>query len=87
MEIEFDPDKDAANIAKHGLSLADAGMIDLPRAAVMVDARIDYGEVRYRAFGRIGDEGYCLAFTLRANVLRPISFRRAHEKEMKRYGK
>lgn len=44
-------------------------------------------EVRYRAFGRIEGEGYCLAFTLRGTVLRPISFRRAHEKEMKRYGK
>jgi len=87
VEIEFDPDKDAANIAKPGLSLADAGMIDLPRAAVIVDARNDYGEVRYRAFGRIGDDGYCLAFTLRGGVMRPISFRRAHEKEMRRYGK
>ena len=27
MEIEFDPDKDAANLAKHGLSLADAGLV------------------------------------------------------------
>lgn len=87
MEIEFDPDKDAANIAKHGLSLADAGMINLPHAAVIVDERTYYREVRYRAFGRIEGEGYCLAFTLRGEVLRPISFRRAHEKEMRRYGK
>lgn len=87
MKIEFDPEKDAANIAKHGVSLADAGMLDLPEAAVIVDERNDYGEVRYRAFGRIEGEGYCLAFTLRGTVLRPISFRRAHEKEMKRYGK
>jgi len=87
MKIEFDPEKDAANIAKHGMSLVDAGMLDLPEAAVIVDERSDYGEVRYRAFGRIEGEGYCLAFTLRGTVLRPISFRRAHEKEMKRYGK
>ena len=87
MEIEFDPEKDAANIAKHGLSLIEAGMLDLRIATVIVDDRTYYGEVRYRAFGRIGDEGYCLAFTLRGAVLRPNSFRRAHEKEMKRYGK
>ncbi len=87
MEIEFDPEKDAANVTKHGLSLAYAGMLDLPNAAVIVDGRSDYGEVRYRAFGRIEGDGYCLAFTLRGTVLRPISFRRAHEKEMKRYGK
>ncbi len=87
MAIEFDPEKDAANIAKHGFSLADAGMLDLPNSAVMIDGRSDYGEVRYRAFGRIEGEGYCLAFALRGTVLRPISFRRAHDKEMKRYGK
>ena len=76
-----------ANIAKHGLSLTDAGMLDLPHAAVIVDERTDYGETRYWAFGRIEGEGYCLAFTLRGEVLRPISFRRAHEKEMRRHGK
>jgi uncharacterized DUF497 family protein len=86
MEIEFDPEKDGANIARHGLSLADAGMLGLPGSAMIVDGRSDYGEVRYRAFGRIAGEGYCLAFTLRGTVLRPIGFRRAHEKEMRRYG-
>ncbi|MGT2515643.1 BrnT family toxin [Sphingomonas panni] len=52
MEIEFDPAKDEANIAKHGLSLADAAGFDLLSAAVLVDDRADYGEVRYRAFGQ-----------------------------------
>jgi uncharacterized protein len=87
MKIAFDAAKNAANIAKHGLSLADAGMLDLPSAAVVVDNRADYGEARYRAFGRIGEQGYCLVFTVRGTTLRPISFRRAHEKEMLRYGK
>lgn len=87
MAVEFDADKDAANVAKHGLSLADAGMLDLTEAEVVADGRSDYGETRYRAFGRIGNGGYCLAFTVRGTVLRPISFRRAHEKEMKRYGR
>ena len=87
MDIEFDPAKDAANIAKHGVSLADAGDLDLLTAAVIVDDRADYGETRFRAFGRIGADGFCLAFTVRGTTVRPISFRRAHEKEMKRYGR
>lgn len=87
MDIEFDPAKDAVNVAKHGLSLADASMLDLPAAIVLVDDRADYGEVRYRAFGRIAGEGFCLAFTVRGTTLRPISFRRAHEKEMTRHGR
>ena len=86
-EIEFDPTKDAANIAKHGLSLADAAAFDFDDSFAEVDRRFAYGEVRYRAFGRIGGLGYCLAFTINGTVLRPISFRRAHDKEMRRYGK
>ena len=87
MEFEFDPDKDTANIAKHGLSLDDAKGIDLDASAVVADERWDYGEVRYRAFGRIEGQGYCLAFTMRGKVLRLISFRRAHEEEMRHYGR
>jgi uncharacterized DUF497 family protein len=86
MDIEFDPAKDAANIAKHGLSLADAVMIDLLTAAVSVDDR-GYTETRFRAFQRIDGVGYCLVFTVRETTVRPISFRRAHEKEMKRHGR
>ncbi|MDR6126060.1 uncharacterized DUF497 family protein [Sphingomonas sp. SORGH_AS802] len=35
MEVTFDPAKDAANIAKHGLSLADAAGFDLANALVV----------------------------------------------------
>lgn len=85
MEIEFDPDKDAINIAKHGLSLALATEFDLLASAVSIDRRYDYGEVRFRAFGRMNGVGFCLAFTRRGTVVRPISFRQAREKEMRRY--
>lgn len=85
MDIEFDPAKDEANRAKHGLSLADAVALDLSTAAVLVDDRRDYGETRYRAFGRIDGLGYCLAFTVRGQVIRLISFRRAHDEEMELY--
>jgi len=87
MDIDFDPSKDAINIRKHGFSLANAGMLDLVTATVMIDRRGDYAETRYRAFGRIDELGYCLAFTIRGTTLRPISFRRAHEKEMRRHGR
>ena len=82
MDVEFDPAKDQANRAKHGLSLADAEAMDLSEAVVLVDDRSDYGEPRYRAFGRIDGRGYCLVFTWRGEKIRLISFRRAHEREM-----
>ena len=81
MKIEFDPIKNAANIQKHGISLARA--IDMNILAVVEDSRFD--EPRFRAYGTLDGEAYCLAFTLRADVTRVISLRRAHLKETKRY--
>lgn len=85
MDIEFDPAKDAANIAKHGLSLADAAAFEIAAAVVQVDDRFDYGEVRFRAFGRVDGQGRCLVFTWSAGRIRAISYRRAREKEMRRH--
>jgi len=45
--VTFDPDRDAANRAKHGVSLALAEAMVIE--AFIVDDRADYGEVRYRA--------------------------------------
>jgi uncharacterized protein len=77
---DFDPAKDAINQAKHGISLA--RWVDMEIRAVVP---FDYGEPRYRAFGFIDGLAYCLVFTTRNERYRPISLRRAHAKEMKRY--
>lgn len=83
MAIEFDPAKDAANLAKHGRSLARAADMDI--AVVVEDDRFDYGERRYRAFGEIDGAWHCLAFAVRGTVVRAISLRRAHEREIRRH--
>jgi uncharacterized protein len=83
MEIDFDPAKNEINISKHGISLARAA--DLEIRAVIEDTRIDYGEVRHRAFGFIEGAAYCLVFAVRGDAIRAISLRRAHSREMKRY--
>ncbi len=83
MNVVFDPAKDEANKAKHGLSLAQAR--DFEIRAVIEDDRFDYGERRYRAFGFIDDVACCLVFAARGRVVRAISLRRAHRKEMRRY--
>jgi hypothetical protein len=53
MDVTYDPDKDAANRQKHGLSLrfganvlADPNVLDFP------DIRHDYGEDRWIAYGQ-----------------------------------
>jgi len=81
MEIEFDPHKDATNIAKHGISLERAA--DMEMLAAERDTRFDYGEQRFRVWGKIDGTFYCLALTTRGGKIRPISLRRAHSKEIK----
>ena len=81
--IEFDPEKDRQNKAEHGISLARASEL-----AVMGYARQKRGsEPRSRIYGHIDGHWYCLIYTMRANVIRPISLRRAHEDEVSRYVK
>ncbi len=84
MGIEFDPAKDATNIAKRGLSLADFAGFDAD-PVVIVDDRFDYGEVRYRAFGWIDGVAHMIVYTMRGRTMRLISFRRANAKEMRRH--
>ncbi|MEQ7155846.1 BrnT family toxin [Brevundimonas aurifodinae] len=79
--IEFDPRKDAANLAKHGISLSRAD--DMSIEVVWPDPY--RAEARWRAFGRIQGKTFCLIFTLRDGRRRAISLRRAHKKEFRRH--
>ena len=87
MQIEFDPDKDAYNQRKHGLSLADAALLGIEAAFIVPDVRRDYGEARFQAYGLIGGRLHVLAFTMRGQVLRAISLRKANSREVKRHGR
>lgn len=83
MEIEFDPRKDAANLAKHGVSLAAAAEMELE--TIVPDHRFDYAEARFNGFGRLQGETYAVTFTMRAGRMRVISLRRARAKEYRRH--
>jgi uncharacterized DUF497 family protein len=83
VKIEFDPVKDAVNIAKHSVSLSRA--VDLEILTYTEDDRKEYGEVRYRAWGSLDGKAHCLVFTSRSGAIRAISLRRAHRREMDRY--
>ena len=82
--IEWDEGKNEANFAKHGLRFESFEGFDT-EPVVLVDDRRDYGEERFRAFGRIDGEPHSIAYTTRGDDLRLISFRPAHEKEIARY--
>ncbi len=53
VKITFDPTKDAANIAKHGVSMALASELDWESAQLWQDTRMEYGEIRIIALALI----------------------------------
>jgi len=85
MRLEFDPDKDAGNQAKHGVSLSLAGELDWEAALVWVDERFEYGELRMIALAPETNVLYYVAFVDRGDVRRVISVRRANRREVKHY--
>ena len=81
----FDPDKDASNQAKHGVSLADAGLIDWNAALVWADERKAYGETRLVALAPIDDRLFCCVYVERDGQRRIISLRKANKREVMFY--
>ena len=85
--VIFDSDEEQANVAKHGLSLGDAENFDFASSVIVEDDRRDYGERRLLGFCRMGGQGRCLVFVVVDNqTIRAISYRRARDKELRRYG-
>ena len=89
MNVTFDPSKDAANLAKHGVSLTEAAGFEWGTAVMWPDTRRDYGEARMVALGYIGLRIMVLVFVDRPpeqpTERRVISLRKANSREVKRY--
>lgn len=85
MEISFDPAKDASNLAKHGVPLSDAELIEWDTLVAIPDTRKVYGEPRMIGFAYIGLRLMCVVFTDRVDERRIISLRKANSREVKRY--
>ena len=85
MQIEFDPAKDKANQAKHGVSLSLAAELDWEAALVWFDARFEYDELRMIALAPKTEILYYVAFVDRGQARRIISLRRANRREVKHY--
>jgi uncharacterized DUF497 family protein len=81
----WNPAKRASNIAKHGVDFAAVEDFDWETALVEADTRRDYGEVRLRAMGSVGERLHVLVYTIRRTSIWVISLRRASNKEIRRY--
>jgi uncharacterized DUF497 family protein len=85
VEIEFDSVKDAINRSKHGVSLALGAVVLVNMVGVTEDARHAYGETRFNAFGLVNGRLYVCTVTMRGEVYRVISMRKASRQEQRRW--
>jgi uncharacterized protein len=84
--FEWDDDKNAANIAKHGLSFDRACRVFDDVVMTAQDLRHDYGETRLNTIGRIdGIVIIVVTHTDRNGQIRLISARPAKRRERERY--
>ena len=87
MLILFDPEKNSRNVQLRGLSFAQANDFDFETSFVEADLRKEYGEIRYVAIGFLHQRLHVLCFAEIEGGIRVISFRKANEREIKRYVK
>jgi uncharacterized DUF497 family protein len=82
--FEFDPEKSAANLAKHGIDFEAAQALWLDEDAIDIEARSET-ELRAGVVGMIEDRCWTAFFTVRDNAIRIISVRRARDYEVEAY--
>ena len=85
LQFEWDEDKAARNLAKHGVSFLTGAAIFANPIVERIDDRQDYGELRFIALGRVETQVYRVACTWRGdNVIRIITAQKAsrHEREL-----
>ncbi|MGB4766297.1 MAG: BrnT family toxin [Rugosibacter sp.] len=85
VNITFDTAKDAANLSKHGVSLALAQQLEWEWLRAKSDTRMNYEEPRMIGYAPIGERVYCVVFVDRGAVRRIISLRKANTREVNRY--
>jgi uncharacterized protein len=87
MRYTWDPEKDALNRRKHGLSLEDGiPALEDPGRDFWIDDRFDYGEERTATLGKGATQILVVVNTIREHdETRIISVRKAHGKEINWY--
>jgi uncharacterized DUF497 family protein len=85
MKITYDATQNAKNIEERNLNFERVLDFDWSCAVIEPDARKDYREKRFTAYGLIDGRLHCLVFTPKTDSIRVISLRKANKKEVKRY--
>ena len=84
MDFEFDPDKSATNLMKHGIDFLEAQALWEDADRLIVPARTQ-GEARHMLVGKTGQKHWSAIFTYRGEAVRIISVRRARKEEVDAY--
>ncbi len=86
MDVEFDPDKDAANLERHGVSLRfGARVLDDADVLVVPTIRAADEEERFKAIGEVDGDLWTAVHVYRGDNVRFISVRRSNVGEQRAY--
>ncbi len=85
IRFEWDDANDRC-VRDRGFGFADLPAFLDPNRRVERDDRRDYGEERFRLYGRVAGRLFVIAYTRREAATRIISARKANARERDRYG-
>lgn len=86
MRVTYDPVENQRNIAERGLSFDRVAELDWKTALAQEDRRQDYGERRLRVLAMLDKRLHVAVVTHREGAVHVISFRKANQREVRRYG-
>ena len=84
MQFEYDPAKSQSNKEKHGIDFDEAQFLWQDEDRLQFPAKSD-SEERHAIFAKKGDKIWIAFFTMRGEMTRIISVRRARENEERKY--
>ena len=86
MKYEWDSKKNQSNVEERGIDFELAHDLDWDTVIEAQDMRVE-SEVRMRAYGLIDNRLCCFIYTMRGDICRVISLRKANKREVREYGK
>ncbi|MDP1697344.1 MAG: BrnT family toxin [Xanthomonadaceae bacterium] len=88
LSLEWDDEKAASNLTKHRVAFEDAARVFLdPNRLDRHDHRENYGEDRFLTIGLVGMVELAVVYTVRSDIFRIISARKAESNERHEYWK
>lgn len=84
MKFEYDPDKSAANLVKHGIDFEEAQVLWLDQNLLEIEAKTTE-EKRFVVIGQINEKYWTGIIHYRRDQVRIISVRRSRKKEVELY--